>query len=325
MRVKLRERAQREDGVVIIMVALSMVVILGGAAISVDLGNAWQAKRQLHTASDSAALSAGEVYAFSGNGCASIAGSYLNNNDSASSQASCAAASGTAPSSGYVTVGATKPQSWNFSGTGTSTLTSQTSAEWGLPASADGMRPFALCENFPEFNAWMNNPAGPAGTSASITVPFTNGNLGCQNAPGNWAFLDYNGTSGGANDLKDWFANGYPDPVMFPSNISPQTGHVSSLQSTLQSLVDAGTVFPIAVYDLVSGTGNNASYHAVGVVRVQLIDFNITGSPSNQYMTFKFVPGFVTGVCCGTGPDAGSRVVNICAVNKDPKAGECGT
>ena len=75
MRVKLRERAQREDGVVIIMVALSMVVILGGAAISVDLGNAWQAKRQLHTASDSAALSAGEVYAFSGNGCASIAGS----------------------------------------------------------------------------------------------------------------------------------------------------------------------------------------------------------------------------------------------------------
>ena len=268
--------------------------------------------------------SAPDMNAFNGNGCAGTASSYINTNDTKSTPSACAAYTGTAPSSGYVTVGATKPVSWHFANNSDETLGSKTSAEWGLPGSADGMRPFAICENYPAFNTWMNGSSGPSGTSGTIQIPFTNGNLGCQNAPGNWAFLDYNGTSGGANDLKDWFANGYPDPVTFPSNIMPQTGHVSSLQSTLQTLVDAGTIFPIAVYDLVTGNGNNASYHAVGVVKVQLIAFQITGSPDNQYMTFKFVPGFVTGVCCGSGPDTGARVVNICAVNRDPKPGECG-
>jgi hypothetical protein len=318
-------RTRDERGAVALIAALSMVMILGGAAISVDLGNAWQSQRQLHTATDSAALSAAEVYALKGNGCDSVAGSYITQNDSSSTKTSCTTGTGNASSSGYVTVGASKTVDWRFVNQANKVIHSQTSAEWGLPASAEGMRPFALCTDFAPFKAWMNDPAGPAGTSATIQVPFTKNGLGCGQSPGNWAFLDYDGTAGGANDLKDWFANGYPDPVSFPSNIMPQTGHVSSLQSTLDTLVSNSTVFPIAVYDIVNGTGNNAVYHAVGVVRVQLIGFSITGSQSSQYMTFKFVPGFLTGICCGTGPDTGARVVAICAVNKNPSSGVCGS
>jgi type II secretory pathway pseudopilin PulG len=323
-RMACSERAQREDGAVVVIVAMMMVVFLGGAALSVDLGDAWQEKRQLHTATDAAALSAAEVFAFKGDGCISVAGSFLEENDAESSQASCTPGVGLATASGYVTVEATKPQSWRFTDSPGGDLWSQTSAEWGLPGSAQGMRPFALCQEYPAFNEWMNNPIGPASTSASIQIPFTKEGLGCGQSPGNWAFLDYNETSGGAEDLKDWFANGYPEPVEFPSLIGAQTGHVSSLQSTLDSLQGNGTVFPIAVYDLVAGEGNQTSYHAVGVVKVKLIDFSITGSQSNQYMTFQFVPGFLTGTCCGTGPDTGARVVNICAVNDDPESGECG-
>ena len=318
------ERAQREDGAVIVIVALMMVVILGGAAISVDLGDAWQEKRQLHTATDAAALSAAEVYAQKGDGCSSVAGTFLAQNDDESSESSCTTGLGVVSSSGYVTVGATKPQTWKFVEAASSTISSQTSAEWGLPGSAQGMRPFALCTDYPPFSTWMNNPVGPASTSASIQIPFTKNGLGCGDSPGNWAFLDYDGTSGGASDLKDWFADGYPEPVDFPSLIQAQTGHVSSLQSTLNTLVSNGTVFPIAVYDLVTGQGNQTSYHAVGVVKVKLIDFSITSNQSSQYMTFQFVPGFLTGTCCGTGPDTGARVVNICAVNEDPDPGECG-
>jgi hypothetical protein len=318
------ERARREDGAVIVVVALMMVVILGGAAVSIDLGDAWQEKRQLHTATDAAALSAAEVYAMEGDGCESVAGDFLAENDTESAEESCDWMPGVVTSAGYVTVSATKPQSWRFLDVESGVISSQTSVEWGLPASAGGMRPFALCTEYQPFAAWMNNPVGPASTSESIQIPFTKNGLGCGDSPGNWAFLDYDGTSGGASDLKDWFAEGYPEPVEFPSLIQPQTGHVSSLQSTLGTLVSNGTVFPIAVYDLVEGTGNNAIYHAVGVVKVKLIDFSITGSQSNQYMTFQFVPGFLTGTCCGTGPDTGARVVNICAVNDDPDLGECG-
>jgi hypothetical protein len=317
----LRQRIKQEDGAVALVVGLAMTVILGSAAVSVDLGDAWQEKRQLHTAADAAALSAGEAYAFDGNGCASIAGDFLADNDAESNATFCEPANGVAPYAGYVTVAADKLVNWHFANEADGEVRSQTSAEWGLPASADGMRPFVLCQNFPAFAEWMNDPEQ---ASESITVPFTRGDLGCDNAPGNWQFLDYDGTSGGAEDLRDWFENGYPEPVDFPSSIGAQTGHVSSLASTLQGLVDDGTVFPIAVHDLVTGTGNSAAYHVVGAVRVKLIDFRITGPQSDQYMTFTFEPGFVGGRCCGTGPDLGARVVGICAVNDDPEPGECG-
>jgi hypothetical protein len=321
MRVSWRRRGGEERGAVAVLVAVSMTAVLGGAAISVDLGNTWQEQRQLHTAADAAALSAGEAYAFDGDGCSSIAGAYLDGNDAASSESFCEQANGGAPYAGYVTVGATKPVDWHFAEEDEGDVVSQTSAEWGLPSAAGGMRPFALCEHFPAFATWLEEPDV---TSDVIQVPFTKGSLGCDNSPGNWTFLDYDNTGGGADDLKDWFENGYPEPVEFPSNIAPQTGHVSSLASTLQALIDDGTVFPIAVYDLVTGTGNNASYHAVGVVRVSLVAFRITGPQDGQHMTFRFEPGFVEGRCCGTGPDTGARVVTICAVNKDPEEGQCG-
>jgi hypothetical protein len=112
--------------------------------------------------------------------------------------------------------------------------------------------------------------------------------------------------------------------VPFPSMIDPQTGHVSSLASVLTGLVDSGEVFPVVLFDLVDGGGNNARYSAVAVVLVRLLDFRISGHPDDQYLTFEFQPGIVQGTCCGWGPDTGARVVAICAVNQDPTTEECG-
>jgi hypothetical protein len=307
-----------------VLVAMFSSAALGCAALAVDLGNVWQAQRQLHTATDAASLAAAQVYAKKGNGCATVAGAFLSSNDGAATPTACITGTGRAPSSGYVTVRAGKSVDFRFAN-GEADEGGSTSANWGIPAAATGLRPIVVCELFPPLATWLNAPVGPSEASDPLTVPFTNASLGCDNAPGNWNFLDYDGSSsGGADDLKDWFENGYPEPVPFPSMIDPQTGHVSSLASVLTGLVDSGEVFPVVLFDLVDGGGNNARYSAVAVVLVRLLDFRISGHPDDQYLTFEFQPGIVQGTCCGWGPDTGARVVAICAVNQDPTTEECG-
>jgi Flp pilus assembly protein TadG len=321
---RLANRGRDERGAVVVLVAMFSSAALGCAALAVDLGNVWQAQRQLHTATDAASLAAAQVYAKKGNGCATVAGAFLSSNDGAATPTACITGTGRAPSSGYVTVRAGKSVDFRFAN-GEADEGGSTSANWGIPAAATGLRPIVVCELFPPLATWLNAPVGPSEASDPLTVPFTNASLGCDNAPGNWNFLDYDGSSsGGADDLKDWFENGYPEPVPFPSMIDPQTGHVSSLASVLTGLVDSGEVFPVVLFDLVDGGGNNARYSAVAVVLVRLLDFRISGHPDDQYLTFEFQPGIVQGTCCGWGPDTGARVVAICAVNQDPTTEECG-
>lgn len=61
MASRFRDRATDERGVVLVMVAILMVVILGAAALAVDLGSFYKAQRQAQSAADAAALAAAQV------------------------------------------------------------------------------------------------------------------------------------------------------------------------------------------------------------------------------------------------------------------------
>lgn len=56
----IRRRVRREDGQVLPLVALMMVVLLGFAGLAIDMGRVWVAQRQLQAAVDAAALVAGQ-------------------------------------------------------------------------------------------------------------------------------------------------------------------------------------------------------------------------------------------------------------------------
>jgi Flp pilus assembly protein TadG len=321
-----RTRREDERGAIGVIVALLAPVVFGSAAFAIDLGNAWQSQRQLRTATDSAALAAAQDYASGGEGCVSTAGEYLASNDDRASLTGCIDVRATDPTTGYVTVKATAHVEYTFApviGIDGQDVHSSTTAGFGVPGGASGLRPIAICVSFPALSAWLNAPGGPVSASGPITVPYTNADQGCASAPGNWDLLDYDDGGGGADEVSDLLINGYPIAVTIPSLIAPKTGHVSSISSALAGLVDTGAVFPIPLFDQVEGTGKNARYHAVAVARVRLLEFDINGSPSNQYLTVEFVPGLVTGSCCGTGIDTGARAVTICAVNTDPIAGQC--
>lgn len=232
---------------------------------------------------------------------------------------------GSASSSGYVTVKAKATVHYHFAeifGLSSNDDHSSTTARWGSPTGVSGARPLTLCLYYPGLASWLNLPAGPTGPSAPIKVPFTNSFTGC-NSTSSWGWLDFTGSAGAA-DVHDWLAHGYPGLVSVPSTVQTETGHISSVAPYLADLVASGETFPITMFDTVAGTGSNTYYHVIAIAMVKLLAYKVNGNQSQQYFTFQFLRGTLSGTCCGTGPSTGTYVTAICAVNADPRTGECG-
>jgi len=319
-------RASEQDGTVTILLAIFLVAAIACAAITFDLGNLWQTKRRLHTASDAAALAAASDYAAGVAGCTTTAPAYVESNSTGALTSCTAVPYDSSFSSGYVTVGASTSVSLPFAsvfGIASSNVSSRASVQWGPPKGVTGLRPLGLCLYYPGLSSWLNLPSGPTGPSGDINVPFSNafGN-GC-NASSNWGWLDLSGSAGG-NDINDWLDNGYSGMVPVPSDVNAESGHISSVATHLATLKASGEHFPIVMFDSVTGTGSNAIYHVVAAAVAQLVDYKVTGTQAQQYFTFRLYRSPAEGQCCGTGPNTGAIVSALCSVSDEPKAGECG-
>jgi hypothetical protein len=210
-------------------------------------------------------------------------------------------------------------------GVGSGDIGASTTAMYGSPLAVEGLRPLAICMNFPAVEAWLNAPYGPTGVSDPITIPFTRDDIGCDEAPGNWDWLDVDGGGGGASELEHDLRFGSDEAVAIPGLLEPKTGRVSSVEDDLAYLASNEVEFPVPLFDYKTGTGDGARYHAVGVATVKLIDYQVGGDQSDDSFTFIFTPKTVQGTCCsGTAINTGTRVINICAADEgfDPTACE---
>ena len=86
--------SDRSRGAVALMASAAIVAIFGFTALTIDLGNAWQNRRHLVTATDSAALAAAQEYALHGNGCGPVATTYVTNNKSNATLTTCTPSTG---------------------------------------------------------------------------------------------------------------------------------------------------------------------------------------------------------------------------------------
>ena len=171
----MRVNDRNDRGAVALMVSVALIAIFGFTALTIDLGNAWQNRRQLVTATDSAALAAAQEYALHGNGCMSVAPGYIADNKADATMTACTPDTGaeTGSSFGHVLVTAETTIDYAFApiiGVDSKTLSSTTVARYGIPLSAGGLRPFGLCwealQAMPAFAAW--NPADGPSTPIEI-------------------------------------------------------------------------------------------------------------------------------------------------------------
>jgi hypothetical protein len=337
-----REQLRSDRGAIAITVALSLVALLGAAAIAVDLGYVWSQRRNMVTATDAAALAAARDYAFDGVGCPATATDYLDRNHASAQLVDCTADGSS--QFGFVTVNALTDVEYFFArvfGHTDGAVESSTSVKWGVPYAVTGLRPFGLCGALPdgetptgwlaELFDWIADPTSPQ----VIRIPYGKDDNpeacnGDDDVPGNWGMIDFDGGANSNNDTKDWVEFGYDGLVnagTIGENCTTEawacyegdTGAFSnSLGSELDSLIP-DEEFAIPLFDFVEGNGANAQFHLIAFAKVKLVDYKANGSADSRWLEFEFRPGLITGECCVETPsvDTGIRATAICAVDPD--------
>src|SRR4051812_15720106 len=224
-----------ERGAVAVIVAVMALLLFAAAAYAIDLGNLWQTRRNMVTASDAAALGAASKFALGNDGCANDAPNLLKANRSDAALDVCAPST-TDTKDGYVTVKGHTTAEFGFAGLfgiQNHVVSSTTTARWGIASGAVGLRPIALCITAtPQLGQWLNLPNGPTGpTTTPITIILNNSQPdSCKdsggNVAGNWGLAF--GTGNNANsDTVTWLNDGYPTQVNVGDDIHANTGAFS--------------------------------------------------------------------------------------------------
>lgn len=323
-----------ERGAVLPFAALVITVLLGAGALTVDLGNGWQMRRNLIVSTDAAALAAAQEYATGGVGCNALAASYVAANMASATMMNCQHlySSGI----GRVRVDAAVRAPAFFApaiGLGGFDVESTTVVRYGAPTSVTGLRPFALCsEASPQFSAWL---ADPMTTSAPIFISLDGSNPDQCNATGgslgNWGFTNFGAGTPSNSLTSDYIVNGYDGEVSSgteglsdPCATEPEHCYAASpgssgnsLLSEFQSIIGQEVLFPVFDYAVDAG-GVNMRFHIIYFVHATLTEVQLTGRPETRGLTFVFSPGLVQGDCCDTSETpTGITVIQPCAVGPD--------
>jgi Flp pilus assembly protein TadG len=184
-------------------------------------------------------------------------------------------------------------------------------AAMGPATAVTGLRPFAVCATAAN-QLLANNTANPgAAQLVSFDKVFsgtTSTATPCGSSPGNWGTLDYDGGSNPVGDTTLWTDVGFnaqidlgsdlqitfPGDPGFPSansgNCTTGDGcvHTVNLSGALNDIINRPSVLP--VFDVVTGSGNNASYRVVGFIGVKLCGWKIGNQSGTGPNTFYNLP-----------------------------------
>lgn len=326
------ENQPGQRGAILAWTAILLTVLIGCAALAIDLGVGWNARRNLVTTTDAAALAAAQEYASGGNGCASIAGNYVGLNAPGANMTACDPVGNAAD--GYVSVDAQENIPTSFAqvlGISDFDTESSSTAQWGSADSATGLRPYGLCTESAAMQAFLANPD----VVQTHKIDYTKADLNeCGSSTGNWGEIALNNGTPSQAQIKDWVENGYDGAVQAGTVggtcgteayacYPPSGGATTGASKEMKDLQDSGIYFGLPIFDTVFGNGANAQYHIVGFVRVRVVDFKFTGAEQQRYVTLQFAPGIITGTCCNPGGHAtNADVIAICAIDRN-KLGAC--
>ncbi len=321
-RVALLGIGRSERGVAGAIVALMLTVVLGLAAVVVDVGNSWQTRRHLVTATDAAALAAAQAYVQDSTGCDAVAADYINKNFGAATMTACTYVAPSATAPGRVTVEAETLVDFNFApalGIDDTTVTSSTTVRFDRASSVSGgLRPFGLC------NAVLDTFTPTIVPDNGVIYRVYYGkdqhpdSCGGNNVGGNWGILDFDGGSNPQGDIRDWTEFGYPGTVNIGDIIDGNPGAYSnSLNGALTELLNVD-YFTLPIFDTANGNGSNAEFHIVNFAVVKLHGFKLTGAEKNRYFEIEFLDRVVQGTGGHDQISYGPWVIDVCAVDGTP-------
>lgn len=364
----LRRFQSDERGISAVIVAVAIFALFGAAVLSLDFGNMYQTRRNIVTGTDASALQeAGfaSTWTTSPSSCSATWTSAISNNaGSGATPLSCSitvtrTTDAGVPINGYVAVDARKHSEAKFGnvvGVNGASPYSLSVAQWGPPNGVIGLRPWGLCDQDPHFVEWTDYAARgyptdssdpynqlrgssedhPAIAGAGVVhrIEIDNGGSTCGQAPGNWAWLDYDSSSNPTGAQREWWETGFSPTVYIHTGpdctleqaqdgdttdgcIPGNTGNRGqAFDEQFEELKVSGKAVPIMVFSSLTGQGQISIFQASAFLSIIVRDYDVHGS--RHYLYLEFVRHDWGGSCCDPdGPDTGVRVVKLCAIDHD--------
>jgi hypothetical protein len=315
------KRVPAEDGAVSVLVALLMVVLLGFAALSIDVGMLYSEKAQLQNGADAAALAVAQTCAKTPPSpvCLSptaLATEFTNRNalDGLSDAQ-------VAVSANKVTVTALAKESGRSDnkvsltfakalGIPTAEVSAQASAAWGAPSKGKVILPLAIAEC--KFNL------APSGLeSAPQLLQMDSG--GCGEIPGGFGWIE--GMTSSTCGITIAAGASSNAGVWFSSNTGASVPSVCS-SSDIEAMKDQTVLLPL--YDLATGVGSSGKYYIKAFAAFHITGYRFPSqtwwpadgsgiSSCNKCLRGKFVKlvSLDTAFELGTGTSYGATIVRL--------------
>jgi len=282
-------RNRRESGQATVVTLIFLVVLLGMAALVLDIGSWYRADRATQSTADAAALAGAQVLPYDPANASSLALQYANKNGGGLSSSEIHITKSLGDND-TIQVHVSKGANGVFTklfGVNTVTVGSKATARATLMQSAQYVAPIGVNLKHQKLKGTSSCPCFGAGNMT--TIP-----LGKNGAPGSFDLLNIDGSKGGTGGqtLAQWILQGYS-------------------RYALEQRMHTTLLFP--VYDILSGTGANATYHVVGWVGFYLTDHTANGSSGSisGYFTQVVWDGIESKASDGSNPDLGARVVKL--------------
>jgi Flp pilus assembly protein TadG len=293
-------RWKTERGQAFVLTAVAMVMVLGMAALVLDVGNWFRDKRRLQGTADAAALAGAQQLPDDAVGAKTMALSYANQNGGDVAGANIVITS-VYQANDTIAVKAQRNDSAIFSkviGNTSANITANSKARVGPPVQALAVAPMVVfCDHSLIQNC--NNNHTPS-FNVNTSLPFN-----ALGAPGAFGMLNLDGTNGTVGSSKEgaWISKGF-DKYLGLGKYKSDPGAKFSSQNIRSALTGRiGTVLLFPVYKTLTGTGQNAQYDIIGWIGFHLTSYTVSGNSAtlNGYFTQYIARGILAKASPGSG------------------------
>ena len=300
-----------ERGQAIVLMTLSLVVIMGMAALVLDVGNWFHTKRRLQGTADASALAGAQRLPDDPSGAQAMAMSYANQNGGDVAGANIVVSSTVLPND-TISVRARKTDPGFFTGvlgiTGAD-IDARAKARVGPPQQAKYVAPMVVYCDHPLIHNCPGNSTPDFGIDTTL-------NFDPMGAPGAFGMLNLSGGQGtpGTSEETDWILHGF-DKYLGLGNYRSDPGAKFS-SSNIQGALEArkGTVLLFPVFRTLNGGGQNAQYDIIGWIGFHLTSYDVHGNNAtlHGYFTEYIAQGILaTSGGGGSGPSSSFGVKSI--------------
>lgn len=292
---------KNERGQAIVMMVLALVVLLGMAALVLDVGNWWHTRRQLQATSDAAALAGAQKLPDDPGAATAMAMDYANKNGGNVAGSDIVVSSTAGPNDTiYVKAKRTDPGIFSsVLGIGSANIDAHAKARVGPPQDALHVAPMVVYCGHVHIHNCNKDSTPDFGPGNMTTMDYDP-----MGAPGAFGMLNLEGGSGtpGSSDEADWILHGFNKYLPLGTYRSDPGAKFSStnIQDALELRLNTVLLFP--VYKTLDEQGQNANYDIIGWIGFMLTGYEVHGNGAtlHGYFTTFIAQGILTGSGNGT-------------------------